>query len=272
MVGEITEMDLLGFSHSPWLVALSVAIAICSGYVGLGLAGQATHAFGLYRRGLIAGAAWSLGLGIWTMHFVGMLAAQLPDGTLYSVLLSLLSFLLCVLVVGVAAFIVSNYRTHRFAILAAAIIMGMGIVLMHYLGMHAIIGNYMLHHDFRFSMIASVVAVGASYGALHMFESETNKSALALSAIIFGLAVSGMHYTAMMGMTIMPIADTQKILGPSVSSDALMIVVAVLAFIVSAVFLLYLVPETQPIEPRGLLSHPELSNQNHKNSLNFFLK
>jgi diguanylate cyclase len=245
MDGITDRSPWFGFPHSPWLVALSVAIAICSGYVGLGLAAQATNAFGLHRRGLIAGAAWSLGLGIWTMHFVGMLAAQLPDGTLYSVLLTLLSFLLCVLVVGVAAFIVSNYSTHRFSIVLASFIMGTGIVLMHYLGMHAVIGSYMLHHDLRFSILAAIIAGAASYGALRMFESEVNRIALAVSALIFGLAVSGMHYTAMMGMVVMPLSETPKSLGPSVSSDTLMIVVAVLAFIVSAVFLLYLIPEKQ---------------------------
>ncbi len=243
MSGVESHISWFGFPHSPWLVLLSIVIAICSGYVGLGLAAQATNAFGLHRRGLIAGAAWSLGLGIWTMHFVGMLAVVMPEGTLYSVLLTLLSFLLCVLVVGVAAYIVSNYRAHRFAIVVAAVIMGMGIVLMHYLGMHAIIGNYMLHHDLRFSVIAAIVAVAASYCALHMFELEVKKSALAISAVIFGLAVSGMHYTAMMGMTVMPMPDTRAPLGPSVASDALMIVVSVLAFVVSAVFLLYLIPE-----------------------------
>jgi diguanylate cyclase len=245
MDGIIDRSPWFGFPHSPWLVALSVVIAICSGYVGLGLAAQATNAFGLYRRGLIAGAAWSLGLGIWTMHFVGMMAAQLPDSTLYSVLLTLLSFLLCVLVVGVAAFIVSNYRDRKFSIIAASLIMGTGIVLMHYLGMHAIIGNYMLHHDMRFSIVAAIIAAAASYGALHLFESELTKSKLTLSALIFGLAVSGMHYTAMMGMTVMPLNEPPKIFGPSVTSDALMIVVAMLAFIVSAVFLLYLIPEKQ---------------------------
>jgi len=179
------------------------------------------------------------------MHFVGILAAQMPDGTLYSVLLTLLSFLLCVLVVGIAAFIVSNFRSHRFSIVLASLIMSTGIVLMHYLGMHAVTGNYMLHHDLRFSALAAIIAAAASYGALRMFESEVNRLALAVSALIFGLAVSGMHYTAMMGMVVMPLGQTPKILGPSVSSDTLMIVVAVLAFIVSAVFLLYLIPEKQ---------------------------
>lgn len=264
MDGIIDRSPWFGFPHSPWLVALSVVIAICSGYVGLGLAAQATNAFGLYRRGLIAGAAWSLGLGIWTMHFVGMLAAQLPDSTLYSVLLTLLSFLLCVLVVGVAAFIVSNYRDRKFSIIAASLIMGTGIVLMHYLGMHAIIGNYMLHHDMRFSIVAAIIAAAASYGALHLFESELTKSKLALSALIFGLAVSGMHYTAMMGMSVMPLNEPPKIFGPSVTSDALMIVVAMLAFIVSAVFLLYLIPETQVKEIHESQPHPIPTRQNYE--------
>jgi diguanylate cyclase len=243
-MGDVAGLFIwFGIPHSPGLVVLSVIIAVCSGYVGLGLAAQATNAFGLYRRGLLAGAAWSLGLGIWTMHFVGMLAAHIPEGTLYSVLLTLLSFLLCVLVVGVAAFIVSNFSNHKYSVPIASAIMGTGIVLMHYLGMHAVTGNYMLHHDLRFSFLAAVIAVAASYGALRMFESEVNRFKLAISALIFGLAVSGMHYTAMLGMNVMPVAGMPKVFGPSVSSDTLMIVVSVLAFIVSAVFLLYLIPE-----------------------------
>jgi diguanylate cyclase len=111
--------------------------------------------------------------------------------------------------------------------------------------MHAVIGSYMLHHDAKFSILAAIIAAAASYGALRMFESEVNRITLTVSALIFGLAVSGMHYTAMMGMVVMPLGEIPKSLGPSVSSDTLMIVVAVLAFIVSAVFLLYLIPEKQ---------------------------
>ena len=237
-----------GIPYSPVLVLVSVLIATFGGYVGLGLAAQASDAFGLRRRGLLAGAAWSLGLGIWTMHFVGMLAAQLPEGALYSVPLTLLSFLLCALVVGVAAFIVSNFRSKRNAVPLASAIMGAGIVIMHYLGMHALAGSYMLHHDFRFSMLAVLIAVTSSYGALRLFEREISGRALAFSAVIFGVAVSGMHYTAMAGTEMMQLAEQVKVLGPVVSSEALMLVVAVLAFVVSAVFLLYLVPEKMPTE------------------------
>ncbi|MCX7350556.1 MAG: hypothetical protein NTZ54_13880, partial [Alphaproteobacteria bacterium] len=97
----------LGLLHSVPLMGLSVLLAVLGGYLGLGLAAQARLSQGARRRMLLAGAAWSLGLGIWTMHFVGILAVQFPAAVSFSVLLTLMSFLLCVLVVGIAAFLQS---------------------------------------------------------------------------------------------------------------------------------------------------------------------
>ncbi|MGQ0485638.1 MAG: MHYT domain-containing protein [Hyphomicrobiales bacterium] len=249
-----------GLPHASGFVALSVVMAIFGGYVGLGLAGQARPATGLYRRGLLAGAAWSLGLGIWTMHFVGMLAAHLPDGTLFSVLLTLLSFLLCVLVVGVAAFLVGRGESNRLSTVLASVMMGAGIVSMHYLGMHAVTGNYVLHHDARYILSAAAIAVAASYGALRVFDSGIPRQPLALSAMIFGLAVSGMHYTAMAGTQIVPEPQAAAAFGPSVSSDVLTIVVAFLAFVVSGAFLLYLVPEGGRSSETERAAEPEAAN------------
>ena len=65
-------------THEPWLVALSIVVAIQGAYVGLSLAVQVGEAAGLRRRLLLAGAALSLAVAIWAMHFVGMLAARLP--------------------------------------------------------------------------------------------------------------------------------------------------------------------------------------------------
>ena len=249
-----------GLPHTSGFVALSVVMAIFGGYVGLGLAGQARTATGFYRRGLLAGAAWSLGLGIWTMHFVGMLAARLPDGTLFSVLLTLLSFLLCVLVVGVAAFLVSSGESKRLSTVLASVMMGAGIVSMHYLGMHAVTGNYVLHHDARYILSAAAIAVAASYGALRVFDSGIPRQPLALSSMIFGLAVSGMHYTAMAGTQIMPAPQAAATFGPSVSSDVLMIVVAFLAFVISGAFLLYLAPEGSRSSEMEHPAEPEAGN------------
>ena len=242
-VNELNLIFWFGLPHSPALVALSVLMAVFGGYVGLGLAGQARSAAGFHRRGLLAGAAWSLGLGIWTMHFAGMLAAQLPDDIQFSVLLTLMSFLLCVIVVGIAAFLVSIGSPKTSMVALASVIMGAGIVSMHYLGMHAITGAYMLHHELQYAVAAAVIAMASSFGALQVFEAPIRNKALAASALIFGLAVSGMHYTAMAGTLVMASAQPQMSLGPSVSRDVLMIAVAFLAFIVSGGFLLYLIPE-----------------------------
>ncbi|MEP3666089.1 MAG: MHYT domain-containing protein, partial [Roseibium sp.] len=96
--------------HEPWLVALSLLMAFQGSFVGLNLAVQVGQAAAARRRMLLAGAALTLSLGIWSMHFVGMLAARLPVAVDFLVLPTLLSFLVCVLVVGIAVFAASNAR------------------------------------------------------------------------------------------------------------------------------------------------------------------
>src|SRR5258706_3885537 len=93
--------------HDPYLVALSVVIAILGGYTGFGLAARIRGAPGVSRRALLSGAAAFLAIGIWTMHFVGMLAAPIPADTVYLVLPTIVSFLICALVVGVSLFFLS---------------------------------------------------------------------------------------------------------------------------------------------------------------------
>ena len=87
--------------HDPYLVALSVVIAILGGYTGFGLAARIRATPGVSRRVLLAGAAGFLAIGIWTMHFIGMLAAPIPADTVYLVLPTIISFLICALVVGI---------------------------------------------------------------------------------------------------------------------------------------------------------------------------
>ena len=87
-------------SYETWLVLLSIVMAIQGAYVGLSLAVQIGEASGMRRRLLLAGAAFSLAVAIWTMHFVGMLAARMPFQVDYLVFPTLLSFLVCVIVVG----------------------------------------------------------------------------------------------------------------------------------------------------------------------------
>ncbi len=88
--------------HNPYLVARSVAIAVLGGYIGFGLAARVHGASGATRRLLLAGAAGFPAVGIWIMYFIGLLAVPIPADASYQVLPTLVSFLICTLVVGVS--------------------------------------------------------------------------------------------------------------------------------------------------------------------------
>src|SRR5689334_22902108 len=133
--------------HNPYLVALSVVIAILGGYTGFGLAARVRGAPGASRRFLLAGAAFFLAVGIWTMHFIGVLAAPLPAGTTYLILPTIVSFLICALVVGVSLFFVSVGEPSMLRVVSSAVLLGVGITSMHYVGMHGLSGNFAMTHD-----------------------------------------------------------------------------------------------------------------------------
>ncbi len=230
--------------HNPYLVALSVVIAILGGYTGFGLAARVRGVPGANRRLLLAGAAFFLAVGIWTMHFVGMLAAPIPHDAVYLVLPTIVSFLICALVVGVSLFFVSVGEASSARVMASAVLLGVGIISMHYVGIHALAGGFALEHEPTMVAIAALIAVGTAYGGLRTFLARQDGLRLALSAIAFGFAVSGMHYTAMYGMSFRPIlASHGAVDGLVASPQALSLIVALLCFLIVAGFLLFLVPE-----------------------------
>ena len=233
-------------THEPWLVALSLIVAIQGAYVGLRLAVRVSESTGLRRKLLLAGASLSLAVAIWSMHFVGMLAARLPFPVDYLVFPTLLSFLVCVLVVGAAVFAVSAGPPTRARLAAAATAMGGGIVLMHYVGMTALHASAHLEHSIPFVVASVLIAIAASGLALWLAGGRGGRPPLLLSAGVLGAAISGMHYTAMEGLTLHPLAHPEAG-APALSSDLLAIVVAIVAFVVSAIFLLTLVPDQAPI-------------------------
>ncbi len=248
-------------AHSLWLVALSLVVAIQGAYVGLSLAVQFRTAVGLRRRELIAAAAISLAIAIWSMHFVGMLAVRLPFAVDYLVFPTLLSFLVCVIVVGVAVFAVGTGPLRAGRLLAAAGFMGAGIASMHYIGMSALSACAHIDHDIWFVIGSVLVGVAASGLALWLANGRAGRPPLLLSAAALGGAITGMHYTAMAGLTVVPNA-TPLTGAPSLSTDLLAIVVSVVAFVVSGFFLLALVPDRRAAEaardsaPAGAIAAP----------------
>ncbi len=253
----------MGVAHEPWIVVLSVLVAVQGAYVGLKIMLGLPDAAGGQRRFLLAGAAVTLAVAIWSMHFVGMLAVRSSVRLDFLLLPTIASFLVCVIVVGLAAYLASTAPRSRGLLAVAAIVMGSGIVIMHFTGMMALHSNAMMHHHPGYVIASLLIGVIASGLALHFALHGTIKLPLATASVALGLAISGMHYTAMAGMTLDPLcasgsaADaalcTIEPLGTALSRDLLAVIVAVVAFAVSSAFLLALVPDGRPAAlPPGL--------------------
>lgn len=230
-------------THESWLVVLSLFVAVQGSYVGLSLAVQVRDAFALRRKFLLAGSAISLAVAIWSMHFVGMLAARMPLPVDYLVFPTLLSFLVCVLVVGTAVFAAGAGPLTPLRLAASAIFMGGGIVSMHYIGMTALHSSAHMEHSILFVAMSAAFAIVASGFALWLAAGRGMHPPLIVSAAVLGIAIAGMHYTAMAGLTLFFPHTTAPITSPAISSDLLAIVVAIVAFLVSGIFLLILVPD-----------------------------
>jgi diguanylate cyclase len=233
--------------HNPYLVTLSVVVAILGGYTGLGLAARIAGRSGVHRRALLVGAAAFLSVGIWTMHFVGMLAAPLPGDAVYLVLPTIISYLICALVVGMSVFFVVGSRPGAIGVAVSALLLGTGICSMHYVGIHGLAGHFAIRHDPSMIALSVLIAIATAYGALRIFLAPQVGLRLAVAALAFGIAVSGMHYTAMAGMQFVAPADGHDMSmmtdGLQVTPQIVSLVVACLCFLIAAGFLLFLLPE-----------------------------
>ena len=233
----------MGVTHEPWLVALSLGVAIQGAYVGLTIAVSIAASRGFERRIRLAGASLALGVSIWAMHFIGILAARLPHNVDYLVLPTLISFLVCVIVVSVALLVASTDFPRRWKVMAAAVFMGSGMASMHYIGMMALHTSMMMHHNPLYIVLSVMISIGASALALQNCFGTGLRASPVLAAVTLGFAVSAMHYVAMAGLMIMPLGDAVITSSPAISSDFLAIVVAMVAFFVSGIFFLTLLPE-----------------------------
>jgi diguanylate cyclase len=256
--------------HEPWLVALSVAIAIQGSFVGLSLARGIDSAEGFRRRLAIAGSAITLATGVWSMHFVAMLAADFPSAVDYLVLPTLISFLICVIVVGIGAYAAHAPGPPSLRIGTGALAMGLGVSLMHYVGMTAVHLAGPTSYAPSYVAASIAVSIAASAFALWTIDSRPTRPRLFLGAIALGLAISGMHYTAMAGMRLDPLCyDVSRFVGAetALSRNTLALLATVVAFGVSGAFLLSLVPdartprsaETAPTEPGSAMPFAPLA-------------
>jgi len=248
--------------HEPWLVLLSIAIAIQGSFVGLSLAAEIDNATGSRRRLMLAGSAVTLATGVWSMHFVGLLAASFPSAIDYLVLPTLASFLICVIVVGLAVYVAHETRLSNLRIALGAVAMGLGIAVMHYVGMSAVHLAGPTYQEPPYVVASIVVSICASGFALLALGSRPNRPRLFAGAVVLGLAISGMHYTAMAGMRLSPLCfDVSRFVDAesALSRNTLALLATVISFGVSGAFLLSLVPDSQPRAPRLMMSPEALA-------------
>ncbi len=190
-------------SYDAISVILSVIVAMLASFAALDLAGRVRSESGATRLGWIAGGGIVMGLGIWSMHFVGMLAFHLPVLIWYDVPLMLLSVVVAIAASLLALLIISRPSLGLSRLVPGGVLMGVAIAGMHYIGMASV------RADARLTFISSIVALSiliaivASLAALWLafrFRSFTTAKGVFLkvfSAVVMGIAISGMHYTAM---------------------------------------------------------------------------
>src|SRR5712675_925583 len=184
-------------THDPYLVVLSILIASFASYTALDFSGHAGPARGFARRVWLAAAALTMGGGIWSMHFVGMLAFIMPTPMSYDIGLTILSLVVAIFVTGGGFYVIGRQSASPLRLVLSGIFMGLGIAGMHYTGMAAMRGHVELSYDPLLVALSLVIAIGASTVALWLAFRTTDLGQKLVAAVVMGLAVSGMHYTAM---------------------------------------------------------------------------
>jgi diguanylate cyclase (GGDEF)-like protein len=184
------------------LVLISVLVAMLASYTALDLTGRIASAKGRAVWLWIGGGALSLGIGIWSMHFIGMLAFQLPIDLGFDLPITLLSLAIAILSSGLALWLVSHPLLPAWQLIFGALAMGVGISAMHYTGMAALRMQPGIDYDPAWFGASLVIAVSASAAALWIaFRLRQHTPYVRLArggaAIVMGFAIVGMHYTGM---------------------------------------------------------------------------
>lgn len=235
----MTQADIgLVASHNIGLVVLSVVIAIIASYTALNLAGRVTVAQGHTRILLwLTGGAIAMGVGIWSMHFIAMLAYNLPIRINYNLPIVLVSMVVAIIASGVALFVVSRPSMDRLQLLTGGVFMGLGVAAMHYTGMAAMQLEATPVYNPQLVTLSIGIAIAASLIAMRLaFDlraDATSVSAWKLSsAIIMGNAIAGMHYTAMAAVNFYPTQQVVDQLSSSIDTYFLGIGIGIATLII----------------------------------------
>lgn len=232
---QSSDMEFLDVGHNTALVAASVVIAIAAGFTGLTLSKDLSLQSVSRRKGSVAASAIALGGGIWSMHFVAMLGIQMPILFYYDAAITLASALLAILIVGTALLLLHFRERTPATVSAAGVLVGCGILAMHYLGMaglqlcQAVYTAFGIGLSVTSAIALSIAAFWIAYGR------RTNRSIL-LGTLCFGFAVCAVHFVAIANTRFVAVLTLNEF-GPVMSNETLAIGVIISSFVIFGAFL-----------------------------------
>jgi PAS domain S-box-containing protein len=209
-----SSLRLIG-SYDYRLVALSISISILAAYASFDLAGRVSKSEGALRTAWLSGGAVAMGIGIWSMHYVGMEAFRLPIPVAYDWPTVLVSLLAAILSSGVALFIVKGKTLGAVETVIGSLAMGGGIAGMHYIGMRAMRISANCEYDMGLVSASILLAVVISSVALRLDFALKNDASIwgarkIGAALVMGTAISSMHYVGMAAVRFLPESPSHK--------------------------------------------------------------
>jgi NO-binding membrane sensor protein with MHYT domain len=213
------NMHSLHGAYDSVLVGLSIVIAVLASFTALTLVGRVKESSGRARTVWLLGAATALGGGIWSMHFVAMLAFSLHMPIHYNVELTAVSLVAAIVVASIALFTVTRWTGHM-SLGISGFFAGIGVAVMHYMGMAAMEMNATISYDpllFAASIVIAIVAATAALWLALNLQATWHKVA---AAFVMGAAICGMHYTGM-AATIFTPAEGPPLAASSISAFGL---------------------------------------------------
>lgn len=251
-------MEFLNVSHSTFLIAMSCIVALVAGFTGFSLTRELSQKPMFQKKVSIALASIALGGGIWAMHFVAMLGLQLPILFYYDAAITLVSALSAILLMA-AALILLHFadRTPRIIALAGAIV-GVGILVMHYIGMAGLELCRAVYTPTGV-MFSSIVAIGLCVLAFWIaYGRRTNRNIL-LGTCCFAIAICSVHFLALAGTNFVQEPSVEEF-GPSMTNETLALGVIFFSFVIFGACLWVSVTYLVPGEVKGSRSPEHASD------------
>ncbi len=218
------------------LVFASIAVSLVAAFTGLAISNNIASLPETRRKTLVVMSAFVIGGGIWSMHFVAMLAHEISVPVYYDSLQTLGSALIAILVAGTALLLLHFSNRTPAVLKVAGLVLGAGVIVMHYVGMLAIRGVVPQFSTVSVVM-AAVVAAVAGILAVHVAYGHRSKQNIVFGSVVFGFAVAAVHYAAMLGTTFQA-DDSFKSVPVAMSNHSLAISVAIASFVICGSFLL----------------------------------